>query len=182
MRVRALVNMRAAATGHRLGESIAAIWLAVTVLGCGSSGPSGSVPSPQASSGEGLGDCQALGLLISAQQRIASLETAVSASASPATIWAAAEAIVEPIKPVLSAYGSSGRIDAQATAIRTAVLHLAVTAALFEQQQVPGASAPASGLGSVAWALDELQSASREVDEAATLLKGRAAPGQTPCP
>lgn len=174
--------MRAATTRHRLGGSLAAALLAVSVLACGSSGPTSPVPSPSASAGEGLGDCMSVGLLISAQQRIASLEMAVSAHASPATISAAAEGILEPIKPVLYAYGSSESTEPQVVAIRTAVWDLAESAGFFERQQAPGANAPASGLGSAAWALDELLRASREVDEAARLVRSQAALEQTPCP
>jgi hypothetical protein len=174
--------MRVASKRHHVGASLAAAWLAVTVLACGSPGPSSPAPRPSASSGEVLGDCQAVELLISARQRIGSLETAVSAGASPATIVAAAEGILEPIKPVLYAYGSGERTDAQATAIRTAVWDLVEAAGFFERQQVPGASAPASGLGSAAWALDGLRRAAREVDEAARLVMAQAAPGQAPCP
>lgn len=131
--------------------------------------------------GASLSDCQADLLLLSAQTHVAALEAALSAHALPSTIFSAADKILEPIKPVLFAYGNSQRTDAEGVAIRRAVWGLAEPATFFEQQQVPGASAPASGVGSAGWALSELQSASTDI-EAVTRLLGASSGGQTACP
>ncbi len=174
--------MGAARTGHLLARLFVLVWLTLTAAGCDAASTSHPVPSPSGHQGKGLGDCEAVRLLVAAQQRVPALENALSSNVAPQQVWEAADAVIEPIKPVLSSYGGSIEPgDAVAAAIQTAVWDLAESAGFFERQTLPGTSAPASGLGSRAWALGELTRATDEVSAAlAIVASGTTSPGACP--
>lgn len=166
-------------TSARLGVAAVAVALATTVAACTSQ----VVPSPalSPSGGGSAADCDAVRALVAAAQGVDPLRLAVSGSAPDSEILAKAEAVLAPIKGVLSEYSSSERSDLQAEAIRAAVEALGDGAGFFEREQAPGANAPPSGLGSRPWALSQLDRGVALVTAAETLLRTQAAPGQSPC-
>lgn len=123
--------------------------------------------------------CQAVTLLRSGQSGIAALDRVIDDPGSSAKVIAAAEAILDPLKPILSAYGGTHvSSDPVEGAVLAAAQDLFEAAGFFERQELPGASAPPSGLGSREWARGELRRASHEVDQAAALLSTL----PNPCP
>jgi hypothetical protein len=163
----------------RLAVAALAITLAATVSACTSQvGPS---PVLSSSGGGSTADCDALRALVTAAQGVDPLRLALSGSAPSSEILAKAEAVLAPIKGVLSDYSSSERSDPQAAAIRAASEDLADGAGFFETQQAPGSSAPPSGLGSRQWALGQLDSGVAAITTAGTLLRTQAAPGESIC-
>ncbi len=166
-------------TSARLGVAAVAVALLTTAAACASQvGPS---PALSPSGGGSAADCDALRALVVAAQGVDPLRLAVSGSAPDSEILVKAEAVLAPIKGVLSDYSSSERSDPQAEAIRTAVEALADGAGFFERERAPGANVPPSGLGSRPWALGQLDRGVTAVTAAETLLRTQAAPGQSPC-
>lgn len=163
----------------RMTAATLAVALATLVSACASQG--GISPAISPSGGGSATDCDALQALVAAARGVEPLKLALSGSAPSSELLAKAEAVLAPIKGVLSTYSSSDRSDPQAGAIRAASEDLADGAGFFETQQAPTASAPPSGLGSRQWALGQLDSGAAAVATAETLLRSQAAPGESVC-
>lgn len=163
----------------RLRQFGPAVVVLVVALGCT---PTSTATRPGGVASPAADDCAALSRLLTAARGVPSLRSAVGSGAPGTEVLNAAEAVLSPIKEVYGAYTASGRADPQANAIRAAVEDLAGAAAFFEGQQAPGASAPPSGLGSVSWALGQLEQGVVDVKAAAALLRTEPAPNQAICP